>query len=319
MNRRLKNLIKPLRHPFEALFALLSYCLFYVLKPEVASKFGGWIGRKMIPLSSATKTARMNLEAAFPENTDEEITRIISNVCDNFGRIIGEYAHLHSMNVYKDPRFEIVGAEVIEQLKADNKPAIIYGAHLASWEVAIMALTQNGLNTSQMYRATNNPYIDFLVRYVQRKIGQEVLTKGPGDAKKVLDVLKRGDHLFILVDQKFNNGIPVPFFGREAMTAPAAVRLAMKFKCPLVPAKVERLDGFKFRITFYPPQELVDTGHLSADLYTNLCKMNQNLEEWIRQRPDQWLWIHKRWPNAGSKMNTVKLEKVNSQVAIGGE
>ena len=297
MKKRIRKFLKSLRHPFEALFALLTYCLFYCLSPDKASAMGGRITRKLIPLSGATKTARKNLEGALPDNLYDINTQIIANVCDNFGRDMAEYSHLHRMNVYQDPRFEIHGIDIIDQMKNDGKPGIIYGAHLANWEVAIMALNQRGLKTTQIYRAMNNPYVDFLVKYVQRKIGTEVLTKGPGDAKKVLDVLLNGGHLYILVDQKMNKGVSVPFFGRDAMTPAAAVRLAMKFKCPLVPARVERLEGgFKFKITFYPPQELIDTGNLSQDLYTNLCTMNQTLESWIRERPDQWLWLHKRWP-----------------------
>lgn len=293
----MKKFLKSLWHPIEGGLVFLSYCIFYILPADKSSFFGGWLARKLIPISGAAKTAHRNLKTAFPQNSDQTNSEIIKNVCDNFGRDIAEYVHLQFMNVYDNPRFEIVGTEIIDQLKNDGKPGIIYGAHLASWEVAIMALNQRGLKTTQLYRALNNPYADKIIRRVQRNIGSEVLTKGSGDAKKVLDVIKRGDHLFILVDQKMNEGIPVPFFGRDAMTAPAAVRLAMKYNCPLVPARVERLEGgFKFKITFYPPQKLIDTGNFFEDLNSNLSVMNKTIEEWVRERPDQWLWIHNRWP-----------------------
>lgn len=307
--RQILRILKSVRHFIEAAFVYPFYILLRVLSPDMASDLAGWIGRTVIPLTSATRTARRNLEKTFPENTPQENERIIKNVCDNFARIMGEYQHLHKMKIYENPRFEVVGRDVIEKLKQDGQPAIIFGAHMASWEVAIMALNQAGVNTAQMYRRINNPHVDKRVMRIQQKIGYKVLHKGTRDAKKILEVLERGDHLFMLVDQKHNRGIPVPFLGREAMTAPAAVRLAMKFKCPFVPAQVERLDGYKFKITFHPPLPLVDTGNLNQDLYTNLCKMNETLETWIHQHPDQWLWLHSRWPKSEKDIRRVRLSE----------
>src|SRR5690606_15693778 len=101
--------------------------------------------------------------------------KILKGVWDNFGRVMGEYPHLAKINIYQDVRFEILGLEHLDALLQDNKPGILFGAHLASWEVAIMAACQRGLKIAQLYRATNNPYVDRLVRSVQKQIGQEVL------------------------------------------------------------------------------------------------------------------------------------------------
>jgi Kdo2-lipid IVA lauroyltransferase/acyltransferase len=285
-----------IRHPLEAAGVYLCLFIFKSLSPENASAFGGWITRKLGPVSDAQTTAHRNLAHAYPNNTKEQNAAIIRGVWDNFGRDMGEYPHLAEIDIYNDPRFEIVGAEYVDQLRDDNKPAVIFGAHLASWEVAIMGMTQRGLKVTQMYRATNNPYVDRLIRSVQEGIGKEVLNKGPNDARRILELLNHGDHLFLLVDQKLNRGMPIPFFGRDAMTAPAGARMAIRYDCPFLPVRVERLGGFKFRITYYPPLEVSHTGDLNHDLHETLCRMNGMIEEWVRERPDQWLWIHKRWP-----------------------
>lgn len=261
-----------------------------------ASAFGGWLAQKVGPLSSAQRTAEKNLHLAFPDKTKAEINEIVRNVWENFGRTMGEYPHLVSLNVYEDPRFEIVGQEHIDRMRDDGQPGIIFAAHLASWEVAIMAASQRGLKVTQLYRATNNPYVDKVVRRVQKQIGQEILTKGDRDARKVLASLKRGHHLFILTDQKMNRGVSVPFFGRPAMTAAAAARMALRFQCPLVPARVERLGGVRFRITYYPPMKLTNTKASPEAVYTLLCQMNEMIEGWIKKHPEQWLWLHNRWP-----------------------
>lgn len=285
-----------IRYPLETIGVHLCLSIFRALSPENSSAFGGWLTRKLGPLSDAQITGHKNLVMAYPENSKEQNSNIIDRVWDNFGRVMGEYLHLKNIDIYNDPRFEIIGAEHVDRLIHDNQPAVIFSAHLASWEVAIMGMAQRGLKVTQLYRATNNPYVDKIIRKVQEGIGKEVLNKGSGDGRRILELLKHNEHLFMLVDQKMDQGIAAPFFGKLAMTAPAGARMAMKFNCPFLPARVERLGGFKFRITYYPPLEVSNTGDLNKDLLDTLTRMNQMIESWVRDQPEQWLWIHKRWP-----------------------
>jgi KDO2-lipid IV(A) lauroyltransferase len=101
----------------------------------------------------------------------------------------------------------------------------------------------------------------------------------------------------LLVDQKLNDGIAVPFFGRPAMTAPALALLALHFDCTVLPARVERLHGAHFRLTIEPPLSLARTGNRTADAAALMTEVNRTLERWIRHRPDQWFWLHRRWPD----------------------
>jgi Kdo2-lipid IVA lauroyltransferase/acyltransferase len=110
-------------------------------------------------------------------------------------------------------------------------------------------------------------------------------------------VLRQGDHLTMLADQKLNDGVPVPFFGRDAMTAPALALLARRFDCDLLPARVERLKGARFRLTVFPPLGLPRSGNAHADVAALLGEVNRTLEGWIRDRPEQWFWLHRRWPD----------------------
>jgi Kdo2-lipid IVA lauroyltransferase/acyltransferase len=94
-----------------------------------------------------------------------------------------------------------------------------------------------------------------------------------------------------------NDGIPVPFFGRPAMTAPALAVLALRFDCDVLPARVERLDGARFRLTVFPPLPLPRSGEPHADAAALMYLVNVTLEAWVRDRPEQWLWVHRRWPD----------------------
>jgi Kdo2-lipid IVA lauroyltransferase/acyltransferase len=107
--------------------------------------------------------------------------------------------------------------------------------------------------------------------------------------------LRCGTHLTLLADQKMNDGIPVPFFGRPAMTAPALAVLALRFDCDVLPARVERLAGARFRLTVFPPLPLPRSGEPHADAAALMARVNATLEAWVRDRPEHWLWVHRRW------------------------
>ena len=124
-----------------------------------------------------------------------------------------------------------------------------------------------------------------------------LIPRGAEGARRALALMRKGEHLGMFVDQKLNDGIPVPFFGRDAMTAPALARFALKFDCPVVPVRVERLHGSCLRITHYPPIDLPRTGDRQADVAATMAKVNAVIEGWVRERPEQWLWLHNRWPD----------------------
>ena len=87
----------------------------------------------------------------------------------------------------------------------------------------------------------------------------------------------------------------MPFFGRDAMTAPALAQFALRFDCPVVPMRAERTNGARFHIRFYPPLDMPRTGDRQADTLAIMTEVNRIIEGWVRERPEQWLWLHRRW------------------------
>ena len=122
------------------------------------------------------------------------------------------------------------------------------------------------------------------------------MPKGPVGARYIIKAIKNGEHIGMLVDQKQNDGIAVPFFGKDAMTASAIANLALKFNCQLVPTEVIRVKGPKFKVKIYDPIILEKTGDQEKDIYNTMVKINSILEGWIRKNPEQWFWVHNRWP-----------------------
>jgi KDO2-lipid IV(A) lauroyltransferase len=159
-----------------------------------------------------------------------------------------------------------------------------------------MGLPRRRVNVTQIYRAPNNPVIDRLIAKFRGDRG-EYIPKGATAARRAYAALYRGEHLTMLADQKLNEGIPVPFFGRPAMTATALALLALHFDCDVLPARVERLRGAQFRLTVFPPVPLPRSGNQNHDVAVLTATVTAILESWIRERPEEWLWVHRRWPD----------------------
>ena len=284
-------------HRLEACGAALFFGLMRALPPDLASGLGGMLGRWLGPRLRVTERARHNLRAAFPGLASAEIESIVRGMWDNLGRVAAEYPHLPQIRVFEPcGRVETQGAEHLERALSAGRSVILFGGHLGNWEIAAIAAGQYGIDVAQIYRAANNPLIDRMVAQFRGERG-EFIAKGRVASRRALAVLRRGGHLSLLVDQKLNDGIAVPFFGREAMTAPALALLALHFECAVLPARVVRLGGAHFRLTLEPPLPLPDTGDRAADVRALMTAVNSTLERWIREHPEQWFWVHSRWPD----------------------
>lgn len=281
-------------HPLEAAFVHGAHRLFRALSLDRASALGGWIGRTVGPWLPGTRTARRNLTRAFPDKPAAEIEAIIRAMWDNLGRTVAEYPHLEEIG--RD-RTVFVGGEHVDSMRDDGKAGIMVAAHLGNWEVQSVASRLRGLKLALVYRAPNNPYVAKLLVELRGAASDTQIPKGADGARMLLRELAKGGHVGILYDQKMNDGIPVPFFGRDAMTAPAAAQLAIRLGIPLSLALTERLDGANFRITVLPPLEYPTSGDRIADARIVMERLNRLLEDWVRARPAQWLWLHRRWPD----------------------
>ena len=283
-------------HPAQALTAHGIFHFARLLPLDAASALGGWLGRAVGPRLAITCRAQRNLERAFPSKSALEIETVIRGMWDNLGRTIFEFPNLDAIRFSgNDRRVEVVGGEHIDALRVDGKPGIFFSAHMANWEIAALSATHRGLPIHLIYRAPNNRWVERLFQH-RWPGGGELIPKGAAGARRAIKLMGEGGHLGMLVDQKMNDGIPVPFFGRDAMTAPALAQFAIKFDCPVIPSRVERLGGARFRITHLPPLAPPQSGDRHTDIAAMMAEVNAILEGWIRERPEQWLWLHGRWP-----------------------
>jgi KDO2-lipid IV(A) lauroyltransferase len=263
---------------------------------DAASAFMGAVARAIGPHLRRSDVARRNLGLALPGAGNAELERIVRGMWDHLGRTVGEVAHLGELDCYGGGRIEAIGVEHLDAFRDGDRGGIVFSGHMGWWDLVALSLVQRGLDVTIVWRVINNPYIRRMMLKARGAVGAYV-PKGPGAAREMIAGLNAGRHFGLLIDQKMNDGISVPFFGRDAMTAPAMAQFAVRDGTPLLPVRCERLEGARFRLTFYPPLEAVVTGDRQRDVAATMAKANALLEAWIRERPEQWLWIHNRWPD----------------------
>ncbi len=294
---RTKLVRTPFVHRLQGWGAALSFGAFELLPFDRASALGGALARRIGPSLGISERARRNLRRAFPGLPEIEIERIVAGMWDNLGRVAAEYPHLREIRVFEaGGRVETHGLEHMDRAVAAGRRMIIFSGHIANWEIGLLAAVQYGISVAQIYRAANNPLVDQMITRFRGDAG-ELIPKGTVAARRAIAVLRRGAHLTMLADQKMNDGIAVPFFGRPAMTTSALASLALRFECDVLPARVERLGGARFRLTVFPPLPLPRSGDHHADIAALMSQVNSILEEWVRNRPEQWFWVHRRWPD----------------------
>jgi KDO2-lipid IV(A) lauroyltransferase len=295
------SLLLRLRYAAEAAVFFSAIGIFRVLGVDTASAVGGFIGRNIFyHIRGVMNRARTNLRAAFPERSDAEREAIIREMCDNLGRTVAEYAHLDKFSLKgPDPRIAVSGMEHVQRAQESGKGVMFFSGHFANWEIMPFAAYQYGFECGEVYRPQNNPIVDrWLVAQRAKNGTPDQIAKGPQGTRRIFTLLRRGKAILLLADQKTNEGIAAPFFGREAMTTPAPAMLALKLGAVLLPASNERLGGARFRMTVHPPLVFAPSGDDRQDVHTLTCLINDALERCVRYKPSQWLWIHRRWPTS---------------------
>jgi KDO2-lipid IV(A) lauroyltransferase len=284
--------MKKIRYFIEAALVYAFIYVSKVLPPETASAMGGWFGRNIGPRLAASRKAHRNLALAFPHMNNEEQTKTLKDMWDNLGRIMAEYPHLDTLAKRST---EYVGTHHIRDALARNKGIVFVGGHLGNWEMKSLGTHAHmGLNMDISYRAPNNPWVDRLLGRMRSLNGRvRAHAKSSSGGRTMMETIKNGGTLAVLIDQKYNQGVEMPFFGHPAMTNTFFAKLAQKYDAAIIPMRSERLDGAKFRLTYYPPLD-VEGRHfedITQDVHTLL-------ENWITERPAQWLWLHRRWKDS---------------------
>ncbi len=271
--------------------------------PDRASDLCGAIARRCGPLLPVHRLGRANLRSAFPERDSEWIEQTLRGVWENLGRVAGEYVHLGRLWDYEVGRPDTEGRIIVdaaavrlfEELAADGKPALAFAAHLGNWELPAVAAAAHGMPTAVVYRMPNNRSVAAAITRIRQGLMGRLIRGRAEAVFEMAGALNQGEHLGMLVDQHWSRGVDVTFFGRRCKANPTLARLARQYDCPVVGVRVVRLREHRFRVDAVGPLSLPRDAAGQVDILGTMQMVTGIVEGWIREHPEQWLWLHRRW------------------------
>ena len=264
---------------------------------NTTEKFGRFLGMAY----PRTKMARKNLKLAFPQKSDNEIEQILRDMWGNLSRTAAEYAYLDKIFDFdaQNPdagRFEIAGLDNFEKLAKLQGTAICFTAHTGNWELLPVGSAAYGVNITALFRPPNNKYIAERVLAARTTSSGQLVPSKAGAAWALAAVMDKGGKVGLLVDQYYiGKAVKIEFFGRRTNGNPLLAKLARHYDCPIFPARCIRLPKGRFRLELQDPIEIPKKTNGDIDTQYLTQKVNNVVEEWVREYPEQWLWLHKRW------------------------
>jgi KDO2-lipid IV(A) lauroyltransferase len=299
---RIRNAVKPVAEVAVGAFTIGMLRITRYFDPIKTANLFGRVARLIGPLMREQRIGRANLTAAFPEKSPEEIETILAGVWDNLGRIGAEFAHLdhiweHDPARPDQSRIEIGPRthELFAQLRLDGKPALIFAGHLGNWELPALAAVAHGLDAAILYRRPNIASADRAIEEMRAVKMGTLIPAGRDAPIRLAEALRNGQHVAMLVDQYLTSGVEVTFFGRKTKANPMLARLLRQIECPIHGVRIIRLPGHRFRAEL--SEEIVPVRNAAGeiDVQGTMQAVTSVMEQWIREYPDQWLWLHRRW------------------------
>ena len=285
--------MKIIKYFFEFIFIITFFIIFKIIGYKNATNLGEIIGKKFGPFFRSNYKIQKNLENSNIGNSEKDRKIIINNMWGNYGRIFAEYMYIkkYRQNSLSN-NIEVVGQNILEEIKDNDKPVIFISGHFNNFELMAMHLEKSGIDLATIYRPLNNKFLNPLMEKIRKNyICKKQIKKGISGTKEILKYFKKGTSIALMVDQRVSEGISCNFFNKKALTTTIPAQFVKKFNCKIVPIYIERKKRYQFRLEIFKPIEFSKNENIEI-ITSNLNKV---LEEMIKRNPDQWIWTHNRW------------------------
>jgi KDO2-lipid IV(A) lauroyltransferase len=277
-------------------------CLRAMRYCDRCADLAAWVMRRVGPRLRGHRTARAQVTVAFPEKSAVEIEQLLAGMWDNLARTVVEYSVLDRLWDHDPARPEsgriLVAQDSIDRwsrLVADKRPALGFAAHLANWELAAIAMAAHGRETLIPQRAPKIKVLADELVCIRMRCGYTPIPEGAESFAAIRKALGRGALIGALVDQYYAQGMEVTFFGRRCKINPIFGRLARIFDARIYGARVIRLPDRRFRYEIEGPIEPVRDSAGKIDVAGTMQVIASIMERWIREHPEQWMWLHRMW------------------------
>jgi len=290
--------MKIVKYFFEFISIISLFCIFKIIGLKNASNLGSLLGKFIGPLFRSKDIIKSNIKLGLG-NIDEKKEKVIINgMWSNIGRTFAEYVFLKDFkhNRTNFEHMKINGVNYLDEIKKNNQPVIFFSGHFANFELMAMELDKSGVKTAAIYRPLNNFFLNPLMEYLRMKyICPTQIPKGRKGMREIVNRIKDGYSIALMMDQRVSEGQKIPFFNEPALTTTIPAQLALKYDCKLVPISLERKRGANFEMTVHEPYNIEKTGNDEEDTKNIILKINKIIEKMIIKNPKQWIWSHNRW------------------------
>jgi KDO2-lipid IV(A) lauroyltransferase len=301
--KRLARRLKPLTDAMVGWLAVTALRLFRRIDRRRLANFTGAAMRRIGPLLREHRLGRANLTAAFPEKSPEEIEKILAGVWDNLGRVGAEFAHIDHIRILDmdqpgeaDAYYEPRTYEQYREIRDGGQPGLFFSAHLANWELPAIAATKFGMHGTILYRRPNIPAVNDAILDIRQGLMGTLIATGLDAPVRLAKALQAGGQVGMLVDQHFVKGVDVTFFGRPVKANPLIALLARHIDCPIRGVRmVRRPDRNTFWGEVTDPITPVRDAEGKIDVQGTMQVITGVVEAWVREHPEDWLWLHRRW------------------------
>jgi len=285
--------MKIIKYFLQFLFIIIFFFLFKILGLSISSALGGKLFEKIGPLFRSKKLIHSNLKKAFPDISLDHLNGITKMMWNNYGRVFAEYMFIKKFREDRSNKNIIIeGQEILEDIKKKNKSVVFISGHLSNFELMAMHIEKSGIKLSAIYRPLNNIFLNKIMERIRIKyICKYQIKKGIGGMKKLMHLKKLNYSTALMIDQRVSQGIRSDFFNQKALTTTIPAQLVKKFKIPIVPIFIERINDINFKIVIKNPI----TFDNEETTKTITDKLNLVLEKMISYKPELWIWSHNRW------------------------
>ena len=284
--------MKKIIYFIEFLLVEFLFIICKIIGYKSASNLGFFIGKNFGNFFRKKKSIIENLHKSKIAIKISE-NQFVNNVLGNYGRILAEYPFLKDFRKNKLEQFiKIDGIENLNKIKNNDKPVVFISGHFNNFELMAMQIEKNGVNLAAIYRPLNNVFLNKTMEQIRTEyICKNQIRKGRSGTRQILENLKKGNSIALMIDQRVTEGIKIDFFGNLASTTTIPAQIIKKYECDLVPIYIERLDKYNFKM--YVSQPIVINKKKSQEEISK--HLNKILEKMILKNPDQWIWTHNRW------------------------
>jgi len=276
----------------EFILIKLFFFILIMIGYKNGSNLGDFIGRLFGPIFRSKKLIENNLEQSGIADK-KNYNKIISKIYGNYGRILAEYPFLKAFRNNKLNKFiEIDGLENLNKIKREKRRAVFISGHFNNFELMALQIEKAGINLCAIYRPLNNLFLNKTMEEIRENfICKNQIKKGRSGTRQIIENIKKGNSVALMIDQRVREGIKINFFGKPASTTTIPAQLIKKYKCDLVPIYIERRKNNYFKMFVSEPIKIGNNKSIK-EITEHLNKI---LEKMILKNVDQWIWTHDRW------------------------